>query len=104
MSLIFFNFFKLAFFRYTFYPYSYSYLTVSVTFSAQGKIKNLKMALTLMALLDPPLPSGRWQPMWVRVGNIWPPRADRVVQGEEYDRIQCWLNVRIYDRGESGRV
>ena len=56
------------------------------------------------ALLDPPLPSGRWQPMWVRVGNIWPPRADRVVQGEEYDRIQCWLNGRIYDRGESGRV
>ena len=39
------------------------------------------------ALLDPPLPSGRWQPMWVRVGNIWPPRADRVVQGEEYDSI-----------------
>ena len=91
------------------------------------------MALTLMALLDPPLPSGRWQPMWVRVGNIWLPRADRVVQGEEYDRIHfatmslsasilclhlsasmplfcpsslysCWLNVRIYDRGESGRV
>ena len=26
--------------------------------------------------------------MWVRVGNIWPPRADRVGQGEEYDWIQ----------------
>ena len=35
-----------------------------------------------------------------QVGNIRPPKADGLVRGGAYDRIQWWLSVRIYYQGE----